>query len=53
MNFKFFKQLNGKHRWKKDASFYQLKKDDDKTQWICNKCHLHVLRNRWSPPEKA
>lgn len=53
MKLKFFKQMSCRHLWKKDASFYQLNKDDDKTQWICIKCKLHVLRNRWNPPEQS
>ena len=51
ISFTFFKQFNCRHRWKKDASFYQLKKDEDKTHWVCIKCNLRTLRDRWDPPE--
>jgi hypothetical protein len=51
MKFKFFKQLVCTHDWKKDASFYQLQKDDHKVLWVCDKCKKHLLMDRWNQPE--
>jgi len=35
------------------ASYRQLRKDDNKVLWICEKCNKHTERDRWNPPEGA
>jgi hypothetical protein len=42
-----------RHRWRKNSTLYQDKKDDNKTQWICAKCNRHLLLNFWEQPEGA
>jgi len=51
LKFGFFKQLDCRHVWNKDVTYRQLKKDDDKILWVCEKCNKHVERYRWDPPE--
>ena len=53
LKFGFFKQFDCPHVWKKDVTYRQLKKDDDKILWVCEKCNKHVERDRWNPPEGA
>jgi rubrerythrin len=51
IKFEFLKQLNCKHSYRRDATFRQLKKDDDKVLWVCPKCNKVVERDRWNPPD--
>ena len=53
IKFNLFRQWKCTHEWKRDATFRQLKKDDDKLLWICRKCDMKQERDRWNPPEGA
>lgn len=41
------------HVYRKQASYRQLRKDDNKVLWSCAKCGKHVERDRWNPPDGA
>jgi len=53
LKLKFLEQLNCPHVWKKDVTYHQLRKDDNKVLWVCEKCHKRLERDRWEPPESV
>lgn len=53
IQFVFLKQFFCNHRYRKEPSYRQLRKDDNKVMWICYRCNKHLERDRWNPPEGA